>query len=134
MPGSKVNPPNALQSVNILVLRKQSVKLSVHHQKWTLYLVYEPPKHLFLAFMLSSDPGSVLNANCNLIYFSKQLIESRLPTHEGCTDNIKGLALRTDFKACALGPLARPASDNSKMHDLAQVAFPLGFLESINRE
>lgn len=87
MPGTKANFKNALQTVNIHVLHKQSVKLSVLHQKLALYLVYERPKHLFLAFMLGSDPGSVLNAKYNHIYFSKQLIGLGLTTHESYTAN-----------------------------------------------
>lgn len=59
-----------------LVPQKQGVKLFALHPKVALCL--QMPEPLLLAFMLLSEPGSVLNAKCDLIYFSKQLKEPTL--------------------------------------------------------
>lgn len=59
-----------------LVPQKQGVKSSALHPKVALCL--QIPEHLLLAFMLLSEPGSVLNAKYDLIYFSKQLKEPAL--------------------------------------------------------
>lgn len=113
-----------------LVPQKQGIRLSALHPKVALCL--QIPEHLLLAFMLLSEPSSVLNAKYDLIYFSKQLKEPALTitnksSKPHCQQGGAGIQIRFPMLSNHLLALLQTAPGCTAW---SQVAFPLGFLES----